>query len=59
MSSETSIEEILSPSLKSELDEDRERRMREANDLKEKGNEFFREKNYEDAAQMYSRWGAH
>ena len=55
MSSEPVIEEVVSPSLKSELEEDRERRMKEASDFKERGNELFREKNYEDAAQMYSR----
>lgn len=41
--------------MKSELEEDREARMKEANEFKERGNELFREQKYEDAAQMYSR----
>lgn len=49
------MEEVLSPSLKTELEEDRETRLKEAQSLKDKGNELFRSCSYDDASQMYSR----
>jgi hypothetical protein len=57
MADDDEFEEVFSSTIceESESSIDRESKMKTASELKEKGNEQFRLKNYEDASQFYSR----